>query len=175
MIITGNDKVEIQTLKEKLFREFEMKDLGRLKYFLGDEVLRSNKGIFICQKKYIMDLLAVTGMLDCKPAETPIVVNQSLQMIEGAEVANREQYQKLVRKLIYLSHTRPDIAYDIGIVSRFMHQPQIQHMGAVYRILRYLKGTLGKGIVFQRNEHLDLQAYTDANWAGDRDGRKSTS
>ena len=123
------------------------------------------------EEVYIMDLLAETGMLDYKPAEIPIVVNHSLQTVEGAEPANREQYQKLVGKLIYLSDTRPDIAYVVWIVRRFMHRPQIQHMEVVYRILRYLKGTLEKGIVFQRNEHLDLQAYTEADWAGDRDGR----
>lgn len=147
MIITGSDKEEIQALEEKLFGEFEMKDLGQLKYFLGIEVLRSKNGIFICQKKYILDLLAETGMLECKPADTRIVVNHALQTIEGGEAANREQYQKLVGKLIYLSHTRPDIAYAVRIMSRFMHQPQVQHMEASLRILTYLKGTPGKGIM----------------------------
>ena len=121
MIITGNDKAEIQALKEKLFKELEMKDPGRLKYFLGIKVLKSNEGIFICQRKYVMDLLAEKRMLDCKPVETPIMVNHDLQTLEGAEAANRVQYQKLVGKLIYLSHTRLDIAYVVGIVSRFMH------------------------------------------------------
>ena len=138
MIITGNDKAEIQALKEKLFKEFEMKDLGRLKYFLGIEVLRSNEGMFICQRKYVMDLLAETEMIDCKPTETLIVVNYGLQTLEAAKAANHEQYQKLVGKLIYLSHTRPDIAYAVGIVSRFMHQPHIQHIEAVNKILRYI-------------------------------------
>ena len=175
MIITGNGNAEIQALKETLFKEFEMKDLGRLKYFLGIGVLRSNEGIIIFQRKYVMDLLVEIGMLDCKPADTPIVVNHGLQTLEGDGAANREQYKKLVGKLIYLSYTRPDIAYAVGIVSKFMHQPQTRHMEAVNRILRYLKGTPGRGIVFQRNGHLDLQAYIDANWAGDRDERKSTS
>uniref|UniRef100_A0A803MVW8 Reverse transcriptase Ty1/copia-type domain-containing protein n=1 Tax=Chenopodium quinoa TaxID=63459 RepID=A0A803MVW8_CHEQI len=172
MIITGNDEEEIADLK--LFREFE-KDLGNLKYFLGIEVLRSQQGIFIHQRKYILDLLAETGMLDCKPAETPIVANHGLQIIEGEKPADKEQYQKMVGKLIYLSHTRPDIAYAVGVVSRFMHLPQVQHMTAVMRILRYLKGTHSIGIYFDKNAHPDLIAYTDADWAGDRDGRKSTS
>ncbi|KAJ0694305.1 putative RNA-directed DNA polymerase [Helianthus annuus] len=80
MIITGNDKEEMARLKANLFEEFEMKDLGRLKYFLGIEVLRSRQGIFICQKKYVLDLLAETGMLDCKPVDTPMMVNQKLYM-----------------------------------------------------------------------------------------------
>ena len=72
MIITGSDVEEIAHLRNNLFREFEMKDLGGLKYLLGIEVLRSNKGIFISQRKYIMDLLAEIGMVDCKPADTPM-------------------------------------------------------------------------------------------------------
>ena len=110
-----------------------------------------------------MDLLVETRMLDCKPAETPIVVNHGLQTL-GVEATNREQYQKLVGKLIYLSYTRPDIAYAVGIVSRFMHQPQTPHMEDANRIHGYLKGTSGRGIVFRRNGHVDLQAYTDADW-----------
>ena len=175
MIITGDDEEEIVTLKGKLFQEFEMKDLGNLKYFLGIEVLRSMQGIFIHQRKYILDLLTETGMLGGKPADTPIVANHGLQVIEGAKATDREQYQKIVGKLIYLAHTRPDIAYAVGIVSRFMHLPQIHHMTAVMRILRYLKGTSSTGIYFRKNDSLDIIAYTDADWAGDRDERKSTS
>ena len=175
MVITGNDEKEIKELKGKLFMEFEMKDLGNLKYFLGIEVFRSKRGIFINQKKYVLDLLAEVGMLDCKPAETPIVTNHKLQTTPGKEPADKEKYQKLVGKLIYLSHTRPDISYAVGVVSRFMHLPQISHMEAVLRILRYLKGTSNRGVFFKKNGHLDLVAYTDADWAGDRDSRKSTS
>ena len=175
MVITGDDEEEIRSLKQKLFMEFEMKDLGNLKYFLGIEVYRSEQGIFINQKKYILDLLAKTGMLDCKPAETPIVVNHRLQTEPKGKSTDREQYQKLVGKLIYLSHTRPDISYAVGVVSRFMHLPQVQHMEAVARILRYLKGTNDKGVFYGKNGHTDIVAYTDADWAGDRDSRKSTS
>ena len=174
MIITGNDKEEIHMLKKQLFLEFEMKDLGRLTYFLGIEALRSQKGIFIGQRKYILDLLAETGMLDCKLADTPIIIHHGLQMIEGEKLADRKQYQRMVGKLIFLSHTRPDIAYAVGVVSRFMHQPQIHHMTAVMRILRYLKGTSNRGILFQKHGHLDHLVYTDADLTGDRDDRKST-
>ena len=174
MIIIANDVEEIKELKKKLFLEFEMKDLGNLKYFLGIEVLRSKQGIFIHQRKYILDLLAEIGMLDCKPAETLIVANHGLQILDGAKLADWEQYQRVVGKLIYLSHTRPYEAYAVGVVSRFMHLLQIQHMTAVMRILRYLKGTSSTSIYFDKNDHLDILAYTDADWAEDRDGRKST-
>ncbi|KAJ9559500.1 hypothetical protein OSB04_004660 [Centaurea solstitialis] len=175
MIITGDDKEEIAKLRKSLFTDFEMKDLGELKYFLGIEVLRSRRGIFMCQQKYVMDLLAETGMIDCKPANTPMIMNQKLYMEEKAEPADKERYQRMVGKLIYLSHTRPDIAYAVGVVSQFMHQPQKDHMEAVLRIIRYLKGTAGHGVLFQPNGHLETQLYTDADWAGDKGNGRSTS
>ncbi|MFS7918608.1 putative RNA-directed DNA polymerase [Helianthus anomalus] len=175
MILTGNDEEEMSMLRDKLFSEFEMKDLGRLKYFLGIEVLRSKQGIFICQRKYVLDLLAETGMVECRPADTPMMVNHGLHMEDGADLADKERYQRIVGKLIYLSHTRPDIAYAVGVVSQFMHQPQASHMEVVLRIIRYLKGTAGHGILFKSNGHLEIQAYTDADWAGDKGTRRSTS
>nr|GFA81936.1 putative reverse transcriptase, RNA-dependent DNA polymerase [Tanacetum cinerariifolium] len=155
---------EIKRLKEGLFTEFEMKDLGNLKYFLGIDVLRSPKEIFICQKKYILDLLAEIGMINCKPADTPMMVNQKLFMEKKAKLADRNRYQWLVEKLIYLSHTRPDIAYAVGVVSRFMHQPQVAHMNATLRIVGYFKGTAGHRVLFRSNGHLNIQMYTDADW-----------
>ena len=174
MIITGSDIEEIAQLKNNLFREFEMKDLGGLKYLLGIEVLRSNKGIFISQRKYIMDLLAVIGMVDCKPADTPMQVNHGLKFEEGANMADKERYQQLVGKLIYLSHTRPDITYAVVVISQFMHQPQEDHMEAAMRTLRYLKGTPGSEFMFQKHGHLNIKAYTDADWAGNPNDRRST-
>ena len=108
VIITGDDAEEIQNLKENLFKELEMKVLGVLKYI---DVLRSKHGIFLRQKKYVLNMLAETGLLDCKPAETPMVPNHWLKIVNGAKLTHRERYQRLVGKLIYLSHTRPDITY----------------------------------------------------------------
>ena len=116
MIITGDDAEEIKNLKEILFKEFEMKDLGALKYFLGIEVLRSKHGIFLRQRKYFLDMLAETSLLECKPADTPMVPNHGLKIVDGAKPTDRERYQRLVGKLIYLSHTRPDITYAVGVV-----------------------------------------------------------
>jgi len=175
MILTGNDEEEIMSLKEKLFEEFEMKDLGELRYFLGIEVLRTEDGIFISQRKYILDLLAETGMADCKPAETPMVEKHGLKIEEGGKPANREQYQRLVGKLIYLAHTRPDIAYAVGVVSQFMHKPQEEHLDAALRIVRYLKGSPDRGVAFRRNGNLNIQGYTDADWAGNPNDRRSTA
>ncbi|XP_042009232.1 uncharacterized mitochondrial protein AtMg00810-like [Salvia splendens] len=174
MIITGDEVEEIEELKVNLFKEFEMKDLGALKYFLGIEVLRSDRGIFLRQKKYVVDLLAETSLLDCKPAETPMVVNHGLRVVEGARAPDREQYQRLVGKLIYLSHTRPDITYAVGVVSQFMHQPQEDHMEAALRIARYLKGTTCHVVFLERKEDLEVDGFTDADWASNPVDRRST-
>ncbi|BBH08859.1 hypothetical protein Prudu_021187 [Prunus dulcis] len=117
MIITGNDKQEISQLQDYLATEFEMKDLGGLKYFLGIEVAQLQQGIFLSQRKYVLDLLTDTGMLDCKPADTPIVQNHHLGEYPDQVPTNKERYQRLVGRLIYLSHTRPDIADAVSVVN----------------------------------------------------------
>ncbi|CAL8999384.1 unnamed protein product [Prunus brigantina] len=164
MIITGNDKQEISQLQDYLATEFEMKDLGGLKYFLGIEVARSQQGIFLSQRKYVLDLLTDTGMLDCKPADTPIVQNHHLGEYPDQVPTNKERYQRSVGRLIYLSHTRPDIAYAVSVVSQFMHSPSEDHMNAVLRILRYLKSAPGKGLIFSKHGHLNIDGYSDADW-----------
>lgn len=88
---------------------------------------------------------------------------------------NKGRYQRLVDKLIYLSHTRPDIAYAVSVVSQFMHNPSKDHMDAVIRIMRYLKSSPGKGLMFTKNNHVQVEGYTDADWAGDITNRKFTS
>ncbi|TQD71560.1 hypothetical protein C1H46_042906, partial [Malus baccata] len=175
MVVTGNDVEEIQKLQKYLAKEFEMKDLGTLKYFLGIEVARSKHGIFLSQKKYVIDLLTGTGMLACKPADTPIEQNHRLGDYHDQVPANKERYQRLVGRLIYLSHTRPDIAYAVSVVSQFMHRPSEAHMDAVQRILRYLKSAPGKGLMFSNHGHQEVEGYTDSDWAGSVTDRRSTS
>ncbi|XP_024031819.1 uncharacterized protein LOC112094619 [Morus notabilis] len=176
MIVTGNDPKEMKALKEYLSKEFEMKDLGSLKYFLGIEESRSSKGIFISQRKYDVDLLHETGMSACQPADTPMEEGLKL-CIETSQVpVDRRRYQRLVGRLMYLAHTRPNLAYALSIVSQFMHNPGEKHMNAVMRILRYLKFAPGKGILFSKNTNKpNIEVYTDADWARAVDDRRSTS
>ena len=125
-----------------------------LKYFFGMEFARSKKGIFISERKYILDLLNETGLLGCKATETPIKPNLKLQPASLVEVIDKEKYQCLVGRLIHLSHTRPDIAFAVSMVSQFMHSPNQGHFDVVYRILRYLKGTPRKGLLYENWGHL---------------------
>ena len=101
-------------------KEFEIKELGRLKYSLGIEVAHSKYGIFISQQKYVMNLLKETGKLTCKSTSIPIYPNHKLGEAEEDTVVDRGMYQCLIGRLIYLSHTRLDIIYAVGVISQFM-------------------------------------------------------
>ncbi|RVW47408.1 Retrovirus-related Pol polyprotein from transposon RE1 [Vitis vinifera] len=176
MVVTGNDPEERKALQNYLSREFEMKDLGPLKYFLGIEVSRSSEGIFLSQRKYALDLLQETGMSGCQPVNTPIEEGLKLCVEPNQVSTDNGRYQRLVGRLMYLAHTRPDLAYALSVVSQYMHNPGEQHMNAVIRILRYLKNAPGKGILFSKNvNHQSIEVYTDADWAGAVDDRRSTS
>jgi hypothetical protein len=149
--------------------------LGTLEYFLGIEVARSKHGILISQRKYILDLLKETGMLGCKATDNPVEVNVKLGECGKNPLVDKGKYQRLVRRLIYLSHTRLDITYAVSVVSQFMHSPREPHMEAVYRILRYLKSSPSKGLLFSPHDHLKIEAYTDADSVDSIRNRKSTS
>lgn len=175
IILTGDDVEELARIKAGLAVEFEMKDLGKLRYFLGMEVARSREGISVSQRKYVLDLLSETRMLGCKPAETPMDPNVKLNSQSNSVPVDRGRYQRLVGKLIYLSHTRPDIGFAVSYISQFMHAPTEEHMGAVNRVLRYLKGTPGRGLLFKKASNRGVEVYTDADWAGSDTDRRSTS
>ncbi|RVW37266.1 Retrovirus-related Pol polyprotein from transposon TNT 1-94 [Vitis vinifera] len=175
IILTGDHEEKIDLLKKLLTKEFEIKDLGNLKYFLGMEIARLKKGIAVSQRKYILDLLNETGMLGCKPAETPMDTTVKLEESDGSAPVDKGRYQRLVGKLIYLSHTRPDIGFSVSVVSQFMNNPTEKHMTAVIRILRYLKMTPGKGLFFQRTTKKEIEIFSDADWAGSVTDRRSTS
>src|SRR4030066_581160 len=119
IIVTGDDEEEQELLAQHLAKEFEIKTLGKLKYFLGIEVAHSKKGIFISQQKYVNDLLQETGKTTCKPASIPIDPNVKLGNAEEDIDGDQGMYQRLVGKLIYLSHTRPDVAFVVSLVSQF--------------------------------------------------------
>ena len=119
IVLTGDDLKEMGKLKIYLAKEFEIKDLGSLKHFLGIEVARSKDGIFISQRQYVLDLLKETGMLESKAVDTPMDPNQKLSDDPSGEPVEKGRYQRLVGKLIYLSHTRPNIAFAVSVASQF--------------------------------------------------------
>lgn len=136
IILTGYHEEEVVRLKTLLAKEFEIKNLGTLKYFLGIEVARYQKGIFISQWKYILDLLTEIGMMRCKPTTTPMDPTKKLGA-ETSALADKGRYQRLISRLIYLSLTRPDIG-SVSVTSQFMNNTTEEHMEVVNKILKYL-------------------------------------
>lgn len=166
--------------------EFDMSDLGKMKYFLGVEVHQSCEGIHLCQRKYAGEVLERFGMGGCNPVKNPIVPGTKL-VKEGGEVSvNSTLFKQLIGSLMYLSVTRPDIAFVVCLLSKFMADPKVSHMAAAKRVLRYVKGSVNLGvfygrgaenlgIIYEKNSEVVLKAYTDSDYAGDTDDRRSTS
>ena len=134
----------------------------------------SSKGLFLNQRKYLLDLLHEAQMLDSKPASTPLASKLQLD-IPSEPMSNPCFYQRIVGKLIYLTITRPDITYSVSLISQFMHSPTLLHWEILKRILRYLKGSVGRGILMRNHGSHHIMAYTDADWAGNALDRKSTT
>lgn len=175
MIFTGNSLPLINDFKEKMMSKFEMTDLGILHYFLGMEIIQDPYDIFLCQEKYAKDLLKRFHMSNCNPASTPMNTNERLVLDDGLEKADEKEFRSIVGGLIYLTHSRLDIMFAVSLISRFMHKPSRQHMGAAKRVLRYIRGTLSFGLRYQKVSNCKLISYTDSDWAGCAYDRKSTS
>ena len=175
IIITGSDLKEIKELEQCLAQTFQLKQLGPLKYFLGIEFARSSEGILMTQQKYILDLLDETKHVDCRISDAPIETNHKLRLDDKDPHVEMSSYQKLIGKLLYLSHKRPDICYTVNVLSQFMHSPRVSHFQAANRVLRYLKGTTGLGITYKPTGKLDLVVYTNSDFAGSRVDCRSTS
>ncbi|GKV28896.1 hypothetical protein SLEP1_g37884 [Rubroshorea leprosula] len=132
-------------------------------------------GLFLCQTKYIFDLLARTGMSDCNAAATPLSPRQKLAACDSLPYLDSTQYRSIVGALQYLTFTRPDIAFTVHQVCQYMHAPTQNHFQAVKRILRYLKGIAHYGLQLFKAFSPSLHIYTDADWAGCLESRRSTS
>ncbi|KAK4391658.1 Retrovirus-related Pol polyprotein from transposon RE2 [Sesamum angolense] len=175
ILITGSDLVGIEEAKTYLQKHFVTKDLGRPRYFLGIEIAHSKHGISVSQRKYACDLLHEAGLLGTKPVDTPMDSNPDFWNDDGNYLEDKTKYRRLVGKLIYLTVTKPDISFAVGLVSQFMDKPRLVHWEAALRILKYIKASPGKGLLFKRHGHVKIEAYSDADYAGAKDDRKSTS
>lgn len=175
LIFTGNNDDDIEEFKNNMMQEFEMTDLGLLHYFLGIEVKQDENGIFISQEKYARDLMKKFRMEDAKPSSTPVEVGLKLSEDDDSKFVDPTLYRSLVGSLMYLTATRPDITYGVSLISRFMEQPKRTHWEAGKRILRYVRGTLGDGIYYQKANGTKVIGYCDSDWAGSIDDSKSTS
>lgn len=175
IIITGSSSSLVTACIHVLASRFSLKEPTDLHYFLGIEVTRTNRGLHLMQKKYIVDLLSKCHMLDAKPVSTPQATTPKLSLQSGTPLDNPKEYRMVIGSLQYLAYTRPDIAYSVNRLSQFMHRPTDIHWNAAKRILRYLAGTLSHGVFISTSSPLCLHAFSDADWAGDTDDFVSTN
>ena len=175
LIVTGGDPDEIATFKRQMTSEFEMSDLGLLSFYLGIEVKQESDCITIKQTSYAKKVLSRFGMTDCNPTKVPINPGTVLHDDKQGVAVDATEYRRIVGCLRYLLHTRLDLAFSVGIASRFMERPTVLHQNAIKQILRYVQGTLNYGLVYTREEKEEiLTGYSDSDHGGDRDHRRST-
>nr|XP_016489309.1 PREDICTED: uncharacterized mitochondrial protein AtMg00810-like [Nicotiana tabacum] len=185
ILITGSNEKLIEEAKATLHNKSKVNDLGQLGYFLGIELLRSQSGIVLNQKKYALELLADIGLSGSKPTTTPLEMNLKLTTVEYATHVGRSDdkqltdivsYQKLVEKLLYLTITRPDISFAVQVLSQFMQQPKLSHWNAALRLIRYIKGSPRQGILLKRGSHIgQLEAFCDSDWVACPNTRRSVT
>jgi transposase InsO family protein len=176
IIVASSSSKAVNALLADLKEDFALKDLGDLHYFLGIEVKRGNEGLLMTQERYARDVLKRSGMDKCKPVETPMSSVEKLSIHSGEKLGHDDStnYRSIVGALQYLTLTRPDISFAVNKVCQFLHAPSTTHWSAVKRILRYIHGTVGMGLKLVRSSSLLVSAFSDADWAGCVDDRRST-
>jgi hypothetical protein len=172
LVITGSNNKSIQKFKQEMSAVFRMSDLGLLTYYLGIEVKQSDDGISLTQGSYAKKILEKGGLLDCSPCLVPMQPKVS----ESTKV-DATEYRSLVGSLRYLVNTRPDLAFSVGYVRRYMEEPHEDHLATMKHILRYNAGTIDYGVFYPRRKggRAELHGYSDSDLVGDLDSMKSTS
>eukprot|EP00253_Pinus_taeda_P031300 PITA_31300 len=175
IIFGSNEEAMSQSFSLVMQKEFEMSLLGELTYFLGVQIRQNEGGIFLCQTKYLKQILKKYGMEYAKLVCTPMVTGCNLSTNDKSVGVHQPTYKSMIGSLIYLRGTRLDIMHAVGIIGRFQANPKETHLQAVKRIFKYLQGTKNYGLWYPRDTDLTLHAYTEADWAESMDDRKSTS
>ncbi|CAI8611306.1 unnamed protein product [Vicia faba] len=175
IVLAGNSMQVIKLVKQLLDETFRIKDLGKLRFFLGFDIARSATGIFMNQRKYTLELLENTDFLATKPSYVPFGPTFKLSLTDGKPFEDPSAYRRLIGRLIYLTNTRPDISYDVQHLSQFVSNLLVHHYQVAIRILRYLKSFSVRGILLSSTRSLKLYGFTDSDWARCPDTRKSTT
>ncbi|GKB25008.1 ribonuclease H-like domain, reverse transcriptase, RNA-dependent DNA polymerase, partial [Tanacetum coccineum] len=175
LIITGTPKKEIDKFKDQMKEIFEMSDLGLLAYYLGIEVTQSGGDISIKQSAYARKILKEAGMLESNETLIPMDPGTRLTKTTEGTMVNSTDYRSLIGCLRYLLHTRPDLSYSVGLLSRFMQEPKEQHMKAIKQVLRYVKGTKDYGITYKHNGGNKIHGYSDSSYGVNTQEGKGTT
>ncbi|GJW90551.1 ribonuclease H-like domain, reverse transcriptase, RNA-dependent DNA polymerase [Tanacetum coccineum] len=175
LIITGTPKKEIDKFKAQMEEKFEMSDLGLLAYYLGIEVAQTDGDISIRQSAYANKILKEAGMIDCNETLIPMDPGTRLTKITEGTMVNATEYRSLIGCLRYLLHTRPDLSYSVGLLSRFMQEPREQHMKAIRQVLRYVKGTKDYGITYKHNGGNKIHGFSDSSYGVNTQEGKGTT
>lgn len=173
IIVTGSSSLVISNIIQKWRSKFDIKDLGDLHFFLGMEAHRDSSGFTLTQSKYAIDLLKRSNMAAAIPSKSPVISGKKFSAHDGDPLSDVSSYRSIVGALQYNKMT-PDLAYAVNQVCQFMHQSRTSHLAAVKRIWRYIKGTVYFGLRITKSADHSLIAYSDADWAGCPDDRRST-
>nr|GEU84829.1 hypothetical protein [Tanacetum cinerariifolium] len=165
----------INEFKRRMTSQFEMSDLGELTYYLGIEVSQGKDCVEIKKERYARKILKEVGMEDCNSTSYPMEKDLKLSKAKDEPKVKATQYQKVVGCLRYLLHTRPDLTYSVGVVSRYMQNPRESHAYVIKKILRYLKGTTSFDIKYNRSNYMKLVGYSDSSHNVDIDDRRNTT
>ena len=162
-IIFGGRDALCKDSSNQMKQEFEMSMFGEIKFFVGLQVHQMKHGIYITQSKYIKEILKTFGLEGSKLVSTPMVIVFKLSKNDDSTEVNQTLYRSMIGKLQYVVHSRPNIALAMNIVARFSTNPKENHLMAVKRIMRYLKGAEEYGLYYKKNEKFELRAYIDVD------------
>ena len=173
LIVTGSRTEDVKNFKEQMKEAFEMGDLGSLSMYSGIEIDQRPACIYLSQKGYARYMLEKRGLLNCHSSQTSLEARSKFSKTRGDKLTDPTNFRSIVGSLRYLTHTRPDLLYSNGLLSRYMKTPTFDHLSAAKRILRYVKGTLQYGLRYLKCQLQDaLIRYSDNDFAGDMDDRK---
>lgn len=175
LLVTGSSLKAILEFKHEMSAKFEMSDLGLLTYYLGIEVSQVTGDIILRQEIYAQRILDEAKMSSCNPVHVPMELNASFsKSIDEARIDAKE-YRRAIGCLRYLLHTRPDLSFSVGVLSRYMQDPRSSHGAALKQVIRYLRGTCSLGLFYARGKGTELLGYSDSSHdVGDDDGKSTT-
>jgi hypothetical protein len=173
LIFTGDNSKMFRGFKQTMIKEFEIMDIGLMTYYLEVEIKQGEDEILVNQKKFAKEILNKFKMKDCAKVNTPVKCGVKMSKNDERVKINSTTFKNLVGSLRYLAYICPGILFAVGLVNKFIETPTMTHCKALKRILRYIKGTIDFGLFYEYYNSFELVGYSDSDWVGDMDDRKS--